>query len=141
MTRVLVDPESGELVEALPGDVVGVEPYDYAQAKRAGLGLTRETRATLRKLDEAGDAKAAASGAYRVALAKAILRAKAEHGATVAEAIAKGTDEVSEAHVAFLAAESREKALEKRLRLHSEDRATYHRWVEWSMRAPGGEAP
>ena len=141
MTRVLVDPETGELVEVAPADVVGVEPYDYAQAKRVGMGLTRETRDTLRKLDKAGEEKATASGAYRVELAKAVLIAKSEHGATVAEAVAKGTEAVAAAHVRFLAAESREKALEKRLRLHSEDRATFHRWVEWSMKAPGDEAP
>lgn len=137
MTRVLVDPETGELVEVAPSDVVGVEPYDYAQAKRVGMGLTRETRATLRELDEAGKAKAQANLDYRRALATETLKAKAEHGATVAEAVAKGTEDVSEAQARFLAAESREKLMNAKLRLHSEDRATFHRWVEWSREAPG----
>jgi len=137
VTRVLVDPETGELVEVLPNDVAGVEPYDYAQSKRAGMGLTRETRQTVRELSEAGQRKAKADRAYREALSREVLLAKAEHGATVAEAVAKGQTSVSTAHEEFLAAESAEKVAQAKLRLHSEDRATYHRWVEWSREAPG----
>jgi len=135
--RVLIDPETGEMVEVAPSDVVGTEPYDYAQAKRVGLSLTRETRQTLRELEAAGKAKAEAERAYREALSKAILRAKNEHGATVAESVAKGYPEVAEARERMIAAEARERMLLEKRRLHSEDRATFHRWVEWSMGAPG----
>lgn len=142
--RVLVDPETGEVVEALPADVIGVEPYDYAQAKRAVMAATRERREAERQLRVAIDEKARAEGEYRRRKAEAIVRLKREHGATVAADLAKGDPVVVEA------LERRERAVEtvaawrERLRLCSEDRASLHRLIEWSQtydRFHGGETP
>lgn len=140
--KVYVDPETGELVEVLPSDLAGTEPYDYAEAKRAVMSATRERREAERQLRDAIVEKANAEGDYRATLARLIPSAKAEHGATNAEAVAKGQPE------AVAALKRRDLAVEtvnvwkERLRLCSEDRASLHRLIEWSQnvdRFQGGQ--
>lgn len=131
--RVLVDPQTGELVEVLPEHTHGAEPYDFAQAKRAVMAATRERREAERAYRDAVQTKAASEAIYRRELAKAVLLAKAEHGATVAEVTAKGEPAVVEAREAMIAAEGMERAAQERLRLCSEDRASLHRLIEWSQ--------
>lgn len=135
--RVLIDPETGEMVEVLPNDVAGLEPYDFAQAKRAVMNATRERRTAERELREAVNTKAKAQSHYRKVKATAILKAKAEHGATVADTVASGQPDVAQAYEERIAAEGLERAAQERLRLCSEDRASLHRLIEWSMAAPG----
>lgn len=133
--KVYADTDTGELVEALPGDIVGTEPYDYAQAKRAVMAATRERRDAERELRDAVERKGRAEAEYRKALAQGILRAKGEHGATVAEAVAKGTDKVADAKAEATIADGLVRAALERLRLCSEDRASLHRLIEWSRQA------
>lgn len=137
--RVYVDTETGELVEALPSDVSNREPYTYEQAKRAVLQATRERRDAERELRAAVTEKGDAEADYRRKLASHLLIAKSEHGATVAEAAAKGVEEVAEAKRRAVVAEGLVRAALERLRLCSEDRASLHRLIEWSMRAPGAD--
>jgi hypothetical protein len=141
--RVLVDPDTGEMVEVLESDTVGVGAYDLPQGRRAVMAQTREKREALTAHAAAVQAKAEAESWYRQCLAAAVLIAKDEHGATVAEAVAKGTTEVAEAREKMLAAEGLERNAQERLRLCSEDRASIHRLIEWSAQqerfAGGGE--
>jgi hypothetical protein len=133
--RVLVDPESGELVEHLPTDLAATDPYDYAEAKRAVMAATRETREVLRQLDAAIVEKADAEKDYLVRKARAMEVAKREHGATVAEDVAKGEPAVAEAYARRDRSRERVRALQARARLCSEDRASLHRLIEWSREA------
>ena len=128
----MIDPESGEVVEVLDSDTVGVGGYDLEQARRAVMAQTREKREALAAYEQAVGAKATAQGEYHRIKALALLVAKEDHGATVAESVAKGEPEVVEARENMLAAEGLERAAQERLRLCSEDRASIHRLIEWS---------
>lgn len=139
--RTLVDPQTGEAVEVLESDTVGVGAYDLPQARRAVMSQTREKREALAELENAVSAKATAQGQYRRLLAQAMMAVKAEHGATVSEQVAKGQDDVVEARENMVASEGMERAALERLRLCGEDRASIHRLIEWSAqqeRATGG---
>lgn len=130
--RVLLDPDSGELVEVFESDTAGVGAYDLSQGRRAVMAQTREKREALKTHEEAVRAKAEAEAEYRRKLAQGVLKAKDQHGATVAESIAKGYADVSGAREAMLAADGLERSAYERLRLCSEDRASIHRLIEWS---------
>ncbi len=130
--RVLLDKDTGELVEVLESDTVGFGAYDLPQFRRAIMAQTREKRDALKTHEAAVQTKAETEAQYRKVLAQAIMVAKDEHGATVAEAVAKGTDAVVAAREAMIAAEGLERSAYERLRLCSEDRASLHRLGEWS---------
>lgn len=133
--RVLLDPETGELVEVLPGDVVGTEPYDFAGYKRATMAATREKRGVLKALDDAIVERAEAEGDYARKKSAAVETAKREHGSTVAPDIAKGKDDVAAALERREKARDMVRAWQERSRLCSEDRASLHRLGEWSREA------
>lgn len=133
--KVVADVETGDLYEALPADLVGAEPYDYAQYRRAQMAATREHRQALREKEQAVRAAAAAEARYREALAKAIVRYKAEHGATVAPDLAKGDPEVSRLREERDVAAGLVDAATERLRLCQADRAALNRMGEWSREA------
>lgn len=134
--RPLLDPATGELVEVLPEAVLGpAAPYDYADYRRAQMAATREHRAAVRELEERGRAKAAAEAEYRKVLAVNVGRAKAAHGATVAEVMAKGEPEVVDAIDKFRAAETLERAALEFVQLCRADRAALNRMGEWSREA------
>lgn len=139
--RVLADPATGELVEVPhEGTFASAEPYDLRQARTIANSLHVEKQRTLTLLEKAIDEKAEAEGAYRRVLADHMRAAKDEHGATVAEKIAKGHPEVVEASERRDRAKDRVDALKERLKLGSEDRASFHRLLEMSTRMePGGE--
>lgn len=142
MTRVLVDPETGELVETTDAEVVSGEPWDLATARRVGNGLHVARVKAETAFREASKEKAAAQSDYRRLKARAILRVKADHGATVAPDLAAGEPEVVAAYERRIIAEGMERAALERLRLCSEDRATFHRIVDWSKdteRFTGGQ--
>jgi hypothetical protein len=130
--RVLVDPQTGEVYEALDADLVGGEPYDYAGARRAVMSATRERRQAERDFRAAVKEKGEAQAEYRRLKARATLEAKKEHGSTIAETLAQGTEPVAAAYERRIIAEGLEKAAGERLRLCSEDRASLHRLIEWS---------
>lgn len=133
--RVLADPETGELVEVLPSDVSATEPYDFADYKRANMQASRDHRQALSDLREAEKTAAKADADYHRELAKAVLEAKAEHGSTVAETIAKGTEAVADAREARLAAEGLARAAMEKVRLTRDDRAALAAMGEWSKKA------
>lgn len=133
--RLLVDPETGEAVEVLPDLAIGTEPYDFAGYKRATMASTRETRAVLAELDAAIQEKADSEEHYLVLKARAVRAAKAEHGATVAEDLAKGDPGVAASYGRRDKARETVRAWQARLRLCSEDRTSLHRLGEWSREA------
>lgn len=134
--RVLVDPETGELVEVLPEATLGPQaPYDYADFRRANMAASREHREALRALLEREKAAGQADANYRKLLALAMLRMKAEHGSTVAEQLAKGEPEVVEAYEERLAAEAEARAAMEKVRLCRDDRVALSAMGGWSREA------
>lgn len=113
-------------------------PYDYREAKIAVLNASRERRAAESEYRIAIERKASTERVYRKALATEMLAFKEQHGATMAEALAKGTEHVGAAREAATIAEGRVYACLERLRLCSEDRASLHRLIEWSRELAGG---
>lgn len=133
--KLLIDPDTGELVEALPADTVRAEPYDYADWRRAVMACTRETREAIREHETAVERKAATSRNYRRLKAQKMIVARTEYGATMAEAVAFDDEELADALYERTLAEGLEKAAQERVRLCSEDRASLHRLGEWSRAA------
>lgn len=103
--RALIDPASGELVEVQETQIKGLDPYDYREAKAAHMRQSSEHRHALMQYDTRVKEKADREREYHKQLALAIVEAKAKHGSTVAEKIAKGTDPVLDAHHALTLAE------------------------------------
>jgi hypothetical protein len=136
--RVVSDPVTGELLEVLPNEVHEQEPYDYGESKVAVMNASRERRGAEMEYRNAVDRKAKAEREYRRVLSVEVMKAKVEHGATVAEMIAKGTDTVGLAKEEALAAEGQVRAALERMQLCSEDRASLHRLIEWSRELQGG---
>lgn len=130
--KPLLDPETGELYEALDSDLVGSEPYDYASFRRAAMTVSREHRAAIAEAQGAGNTLAHAEGEYHRELAMAVGRLKGEHGATIAETLAKGESPVRQAKEARDAAGAREKAAMERIRLCRDDRAVLLTMGAWS---------
>lgn len=133
--KVLVDPETGELYEALPPDLVGGEPYDYADYRRANMAASREHREAIRALKDAQAKAAEAERRYREALAKEIVKQKAAHGSTVAPDLAKGEPHVAALREARDVTSGLVDAAKERLRLCQQDRAALQRMGEWSREA------
>lgn len=130
--RALVDPATGELVEVADTDCLGLEPYDYRAAKATALQATRDYLALVREYERAIEAKSQAEGRYRRELAKAMLAAKAEYGATMAEAMAKGTEAVAAADEARIIAEGHVYAVIERMRLARDNRVSISQFTVWS---------
>lgn len=133
--RVLVEPQTGELYEVQDADLVGGEPYDYAGYRRAQMAATREHRKALRDFAEAATAAARTEREYRRAISVHLPAVKAEHGATVAEAMVKGVQEVGDAYEAKLAAEALERAAMEYVRLCRDDRMALNAMGGWSREA------
>jgi hypothetical protein len=129
---VLVDPDTGELVEVVEEVVLDLTPYDYRQAKAAVMRASLERREAEKAYRTAIREKAAAERAYRTVLSSEMLEAKVEHGATMAEAVAKGTQKVSEAKERAIIAEGMVYAALERLRLCTEDRQSLSQLIAWS---------
>lgn len=134
--RVLVDPESGEMVEVLPEAVIGPqEPYDYANYRRACFAASREHREALAAHDAAATEAARAESTYRKELAIGVLKAKTEHGSTIAETIAKGSDKVADAHEAMVIAQAKERTAMEKVRLCRDDADRLSSMGFWSREA------
>lgn len=135
---ILVHPDTGEAVEVLPEAVLQpMEPLSLEDVRRKGNALHLERLGLIADYRAAVERKATAQAEYRRVKAVEMLTAKAAHGATVAEAIANGTDAVADAYQERILAEGLERAAFSRLRLSEEDRATFHRIAEWARNAPG----
>lgn len=133
---LVLNPETGEVYEVIPEALLGPqEPYDYAGFRRACMNASREHREALKKLDEEEAAAARAEATYRRELAIGLLAAKAEHGATVAEHLAKGSETVAKAYEDMLIAQAHaRKALEK-VRLCRDDAQRLSAMGYWSREA------
>lgn len=133
--RTLLDPESGDLVEVLDEHTVGGEPYDYGLYRASVMTQSRQHRKAISDAEEAGKDVGRKMGAYRLQLSLAIPRMKQEHGATVAEAMAKGEESVRTAHEELIAAQAIERAAMERVRLCRDDRDAGRQLGAWSREA------
>lgn len=131
--RILADPDTGEVVEVLETNVVGLEPYDYRQAKAAHIRASKERREATDTYTKAIDELGAAERHYRMVLSQQMLIAKGEHGATIAEQVAKGTSAVLEARERFTIAEGMKYAALERIRGCDGDRQGIAQLVKWSQ--------
>lgn len=133
--RTLLDPATGELVEVLDEATIGGEPYDYGAFRASVMTQSRQHREAISAAETAGKDVASKTKAYRLALALAIPRMKQEHGATVAEAMAKGEEEVATANENLIAAQAIERAAMERVRLCRDDRDALGSLGYWSREA------
>lgn len=130
--RVLVDPDTGELVEVVDAAALDTTPYDYREAKAAIMRATLDYKAHVRAYREAIGRKAEAERDYRRELATTIPQMKAEHGATNAEALAKGQPNVSEAKERVIIAEGDVYAEVELMRLARDNRVSISQLTAWS---------
>jgi multidrug resistance efflux pump len=130
--RILVDPDTGELLEVEDRFLSDWTPYDYRQAKAAVMRASHERREAEKRYREAVQKKGEAEASYRRLLALAVVEAKAEHGSTLAVSIAKGREDVAQAKEDALVAEGMVYAALERLRLCSEDRQSLSQLIAWS---------
>lgn len=133
--RQVADIETGEIYEALDADLVDVEPYDYASFRRMSMTVSRQHRSAIRAAKDAGVTLARAKAAYHRQVALAIPGMKAEHGATIAEQMAKGEPDVQEAKEAMDIAEANERAAMETVRLVRSDREAAQSLGYWSREA------
>jgi hypothetical protein len=141
--KILADPATGELVEVLETSVLGLQPYDFREAKAAHMRASLERREAVTAYTAAIEELAAAERQYRMVLAQEMLIAKATHGATIAEQVAKGEPRVLEARERFTAAEGLKYAALERIRTCDGDRTGVSQLVKWSeavATGPWGES-
>jgi hypothetical protein len=130
--RILADPTTGELVEVEDRFCHDWTPYDFREAKAAHMRASVERRDAEEKYREAQQERAKKEVHYRKLLSDAVVNAKAEHGSTLAIAIAKGDPGVVKAKEEALVAEGLVFAWRERLTLCSEDREGIKQLVAWS---------
>jgi hypothetical protein len=130
--RQVADIETGDIYEALDSDLVGGEPYDYAGFRRMSMAVSRQHRSAIRAAKDAGITLARAKAEYHRQVALAIPGMKAEHGATIAEQMAKGEPDVKEAKEAMDIAEANERAAMETVRLVRSDRDAAQAMGYWS---------
>lgn len=133
--RVVVDPTTGEQYEVLDGDLIGGEPFDYAQFRRASMTVSRQHRAAIQRTKETGVAVASAEREYRKQLAVNVARMKEQYGATIAEQMAKGEGPVLEARERLAVAEAEDRAAMEEVRLARSDRESTQALGFWSREA------
>lgn len=133
--RILVDPDTGELLEVEERYLHDWTPYDYREAKAAVMRASFERREAEKAYREAVRTKGQTEAAYRRLLSQAVTEAKVEHGSTLAVSIAKGRDDVAQAKEAALIAEGMVYAALERLRLCTEDRQSLTQLISWSRSA------
>lgn len=138
--RILTDPDTGELVEVLPLAVLdSTATYTFGDARRLAMVHHRERNTAEGNLAKRVREAAEAEREYRATLAVAIVECKAAHGATAGVEIAKGRDDVNTKREARDIAHGMVDVAKERLRLCSEDRASFHRLVEWSTQRERSE--
>lgn len=143
--RILVDPDTGELLEVEDRFIQNWVPYDYREAKAAVMRASVERREAEKAYREAVTKRGSAEAAYRRLLALAVVEAKAQHGSTLAVSIAKGREDVAQAKEDSLVAEGMVYAALERLRLCTEDRQSLSQLIAWSRAQdsssyPGGDS-
>lgn len=136
--KVLADPATGELMEVLEEALVGLTPYDFREAKAAHMRASIERRQAESEYEAAVEELARAERNYRMTLAQQLMRAKADHGATNAEAIAKGTAEVLDARERYVIADGMRYVKLEKIRRADGDRQGVAQLVKWSQAVATG---
>jgi hypothetical protein len=130
--RLLVDPDTGELLEVLDATVIGLEPYGYREAKAAHMRASRERRDAVKAYTAAIKEVGAAEREYRMVIAQEMILAKEEYGATMAESVAKGSPRALEARERFTIADGMRYAALELIRTCDGDRTGVTQLVKWS---------
>lgn len=138
--RILLDPDTGELVEVIPEAVHDLTPYGYREAKAAHMRASRDRRDAEKAYEAAIRELGRAEQAYRIALAQEVLKAKNTDGvgATNAEVVAKGTERCAQARLDYTIADGLRYAALERLRGCDEDRKGISQLVAWSRAVATG---
>lgn len=124
-----------------------MQPYDFAAAREAAGSASRAQLEAERNLKESSRDFAVKEEAYRVALAKEIVRQHAQDGVawTVAPDLARGDPVVARLRRERDIAEGVREAMQQAAWRRAADRKDTQRFVDWSMRrelAEGyGQAP
>jgi N12 class adenine-specific DNA methylase len=108
------------------------DPLDMDDARKASRRVSEMRRSAEAELRAAIEDRGQKEGAYRKALAQAIVRMRQEHPATVAVDMAKGEDDVQEAMIAFRIAEGMVDAHKERLKTIEGDRSQLKSLIDWS---------
>lgn len=108
------------------------QPYDFGQAIQATNDLRSAQKAAEDNLKAAWRDFGAKRRAYQLALAKAIVRLKAEHGATAAIELARGDEEVARLRFEKDVAEGVKEAAQSALWRYSGDRHDLREFIQWS---------
>ena len=104
--RVLVDQETGELVEVIEELMISdLTPYDYRQAKAAAMRASTQRRKAVEEYRGAIRHLAGCEKNYRRELAMEVARQKAIGPSTTAEVLAKGEPAVLKAREAYVLAD------------------------------------
>lgn len=130
--KPVTDLETGELLEVLDTELVGLQPYSFREAKAAHMRASVERRKIVERLKMAVREQGTAEAVYRRELARGILTEKQDLGATVAEAVAKGREEVMDARQRLVIAEGMVRATQEELKGADGDRTGIAQLVKWS---------
>lgn len=133
--RQVADIVTGEIYEAADADLVGSEPYDYASFRRMSMTVSRQHRTAIQAAKDSGIALARAKAEYHRQVALAIPGMKAEHGATIAEQMAKGEPVVQGAKEEMDIAEAEDRSAMETVRLVRSDREAAQSLGYWSREA------
>ena len=141
--RILVDPETGEPVEVAEGDVLGLQPYDFAEAKRAAYSVEMYYYKLVNQFRDAKNAEAAAERDYRRLLATRIIEKREVERvpATLAETLAKGDEDVAEAKAETIRASGEVTAVWHLLELAKAMFVTVSQMTKWSERVDSSTYP
>lgn len=108
------------------------DPLDMDDAREASRTSSRMRRAAEAELRQRVEEVGKAEGAYRELLAKEIVAAKADHGATAALDIAKGDAKVVKALIDFRVASGMVDAAKERLKTIEGDRSQLRGLIDFS---------
>lgn len=108
------------------------DPLDMDDAREASRRSSRMRRDAEAELIRRVADRAEKEGAYRMELAKEIVRQKVEHGSTVAKEVAHGERPVFLALVEFKTAEGMVEASKERLKTLEGERSMLKSLIDWS---------
>ena len=108
------------------------DPLDMKDGREAARKLARMRRDAEAEMRRRIDERATKEGTYRQTLAKAIVTAKADHGASVARELAHEDAAVKKALVDFRVAEGMVDAMKERLRGLEGERSMLKSLIDWS---------
>jgi hypothetical protein len=130
--KAYIDVDTGEMVEHLPTEMVGLEPYDYREAKAAAMRCSSQRRQAVTAYEAAIRELAEAERAYRMTLAQEVSRHKLIGAATTAEVLAKGEESVLAARERYTLADGMRYAALEAIRGCDGDRQGVAQLSAWS---------